>query len=1615
MSLAELKSNNRRGRAVNWVVFCAQLCALALAALASGCNSGGRENPTFTGNSGGGSPTGVIGATVDRRLGVNPVSIDFGNVPVGSSVQQSVRVTNVGNADITVSSVAVSNQAFVVTSAGPFPFTTATLTPGEFLTFSVRFDPQVTGTVTGQFTVVGNASNSPLTLTLSGTGVAVAAGQLSASPSNINFGDVVAGTSLDQMVTLFNGGGTTVVLSSATATGAGFSFTGLTLPMALSAGQSVSFAARFAPTATGAAAGMISFVSDAPTSPTQVALSGNGIAPVVTLSAIPASIDFGNVSVGASDSRTVSIANTGNANLTVTAVNATGTGFSATGLTLPLTLIPGESSVFNARFAPTATGSVVGSLSIVSTASNSPSSVALAGNGVAAPSGVLNVSPSAIDFGDAVVGTTATQTVGLTNTGNADLTITSAPVTGAGFSITGLTLPLTLTPGQTSSFTARFAPNAGGAANGSISLVSNASNSPTAVTLSGNGIAQVLTLSVNPTSINFGDVNVGSADTRSVTVTNTGNANVTITAAPVTGTGFSVTGLTLPLTLTPGQASSFTARFAPTATGAAAGSIQLTSNASTAPNTITLNGNGTTVAAGVLTPNPSTVNFGSVIVSNSSSQSVTLTNTGNADLTITAAPVTGAGFSITGLTLPLTLTAGQSSSFSAQFAPGAAGAANGNILFTSNASNSPTSVTLNGTGVAQVLQLTLNPTNINFGDVVTGSKDTRAVTVTNTGNSNVTITAANVTGAGFSTPGLALPLTLTPGQNTSFNVQFAPVLAGAAAGSATLVSNAPAAAVTLAGNGVTPGQLNVNPSSLDFGSIVVGNTDVRSITLMNTGGVAVTVNTANVVGAGFSTTGLVLPLVLNAGQSTAFNAQFAPGVAGAVAGSITIDSTAVNTPNVVTLAGTGVAQVLTASLSPGTIAFGNVNVGATANQTVTLTNTGNFNINVTAANVTGAGFSVVGFVAQTPLAPGQSTTFTARFAPTVTGAAAGSISLTTTATNNPTVTLSGTGTAVPAGVLTLNPTNVNFGSVVVGNTVMQLVSMTNTGTASLTISASNVTGAGFSVTGLTLPLTLAVGQTSSFTAQFAPGAAGVVNGNASFTSNASNSPTSLTLQGTGVAQVLTLSLSPSTINYGNVTTGTQANQTVTMANTGNSNVTVTAINVTGAGFSAVGLTLPVTLTPGQSTTFTARFAPTVAGAANGTISLTSNATNNPTVTLSGTGTVPAIGTLTLNPTNVNFGSVIVGNTVNQSVTMTNTGTASLTITASNVTGAGFSVTGLTLPLTLNVGQSSNFTAQFAPGAAGVVNGSVSLTSNASNSPTSVTLSGTGVAQIRTLSANPTSLNFGNLIVGNSGSQAVTVTNTGNTSVTINSPATVTGAGFSTTGLTLPATLNPGQAINFNVVFQPAAAGAVNGNVTLNSNATNSPTVITLSGTGVAATRTLTVSPASINYGNGILGSTLTQIVTVTNTGNSAVTISMASVVGAAFSFTGLTVPRTVNAGQSITFSALFMPTALGPAAGTLTLTSDATNSPHLIALSGTGIAGVNLAWDASVSTDVTGYEVLRSTTMGGPYSLLNGSLIPGTTFTDSTVVSGTRYFYVARSVNSSGQRSINSNEVTIIP
>jgi len=230
------------------------------------------------------------------------------------------------------------------------------------------------------------------------------------------------------------------------------------------------------------------------------------------------------------------------------------------------------------------------------------------------------------------------------------------------------------------------------------------------------------------------------------------------------------------------------------------------------------------------------------------------------------------------------------------------------------------------------------------------------------------------------------------------------------------------------------------------------------------------------------------------------------------------------------------------------------------------------------------------------------------------------------------------------------------------------------------------------------------------------------------------------------------------------------------------------------------------------------------------LTVTSDA-SNPSLTVSLSGTATSLGTITASPTSLSFGSVQVGNSSTKSEVLSNTGGSTITVSQVGVSGAGYIISGVTVPFTINAGQSFTFSVGFAPQAAGSPTGSVSIVSSASNTLPAIGLSGTGTA-VGTFAVAPTSFGFGSVIVGQTKNMTATLSAAGS-SVTVSS-ASVSSAEFSLTGPALPLTIAAGQTATFTLTFRPQATGTASATVSFATNAQGSPLTENLTGTGTAA-------------------------------------------------------------------------------------------------------------------------------------------------------------------------------------
>jgi hypothetical protein len=411
------------------------------------------------------------------------------------------------------------------------------------------------------------------------------------------------------------------------------------------------------------------------------------------------------------------------------------------------------------------------------------------------------------------------------------------------------------------------------------------------------------------------------------------------------------------------------------------------------------------------------------------------------------------------------------------------------------------------------------------------------------------------------------------------------------------------------------------PLSLAFAAQLLGTTSAsKSVTLKNNGTTAVTVSSVAASG-NFAQTNTCS--TLNPGATCKVTVTFAPTVSGAITGAITVIDNAPDSPQVISVTGTGNTPL---SIAPPSLAFGTVTVGSTSPaKTVTLTNNqaSTLTFSFTASGnytAVGSGTTPCG----TSLAALAKCTMSVTFKPTANGAINGAVTVAHNAAFTPQeVATSGTGASGPTSPLTFNPTSLTFAAQLVGTTsAAKSVTVTNGSASSLTISSVAASGNFTAVASGTTPCTgaLAAGASCTFSATFAPSLNGTIKGAAVVTDTAPVAQQILNLTGTAV---LPVSFAPATLTFTAQTVGTtSASQTVTMTNNQATTLTISSIGGSGDFTAVAGGTTPcgATLATKKKCTFVVSFTPSAVGTIKGAATVTHNAPNNPqAVTLTGTG------------------------------------------------------------------------------------------------------------------------------------------------------------------------------------------------------------------------------------------------------------------------------------------------------------------------------------------------------------------------------------------------------------
>jgi hypothetical protein len=309
-------------------------------------------------------------------LHLAPSSIDFGSVLVGASKEDSLIVSNTGNADLHISAISITDSISFSFSPASLP----ALSPAGGVALHVTFHPATSNTKAAKIYFVHDGDHSPDSATVTGVAVAVGA-QFTKSVSSVNFGLILVGSTRQDSVTVRNTGNGTLTIASVQSTDSSVFAAAPSSPGPIAPGDSIRFYVTFSPLVPGPQSADIVFVHNGATSPDSVHASGIGGAVGPAFSVSRREVAFGNVAIDSTKQDSVTVINIGNADLHLSSIASDNPAEFPVNPSTPVTLTSGESLKYHMSFHPSVEGSRRGNIVFVHDAPGSPDTVVALGKG----------------------------------------------------------------------------------------------------------------------------------------------------------------------------------------------------------------------------------------------------------------------------------------------------------------------------------------------------------------------------------------------------------------------------------------------------------------------------------------------------------------------------------------------------------------------------------------------------------------------------------------------------------------------------------------------------------------------------------------------------------------------------------------------------------------------------------------------------------------------------------------------------------------------------------------------------------------------------------------------------------------------------------------------------------------------------------------------------------------------------------------------------------------------------------------------------------------------------------------------------------------------------------
>ncbi len=777
----------------------------------------------------------------------------------------------------------------------------------------------------------------------------------------------------------------------------------------------------------------------------EVELRGNATEPLVPeISLAPSDVDFGNAEIDDTLRFDITIRNIGTGPLDVesaTIVSGGAGGFGVdTDNQIPVTIEPGSEVTIAATFTPDTEGNVDGTLRVTSSDEANPQAeVSLRGTGVPVPVAQIRATPQSLRFRETERGNTETLELILANNGNRRLQVSEIVIEGdtqAGFEFPdGPIDAVGIVAGGEFMLTVAFSPTGVGTFNGTVRVTSDsATDGILEIPLSGTAVEVPMPqIAVTPDPVEIGDVTVGERRTQDVVIESDGNTTLNVESVALTSganAGFSIEdGPASSFRLEPGETRTLTVVFEPDEPGTVTGTVEVISDAvNESTLMLSLNATGQAAPEPQIGQLPDRFDFRDVDIGQQARRELVIENTGSAPLTVDAIDITegaASGFRVENVpNLRQAIPPGNRITVDVVFAPTGDGPVTGTLAISSDDPNAPSlSIPLQGTGtVPLVARIQVEPTNLDFEGVRVEQQNTRELVISNPGTDDLQITGftfANRNGFTLeNAPGGEV--TIAPNNSLTLEVAFTPTAAGEVTDELIISSTAegePETTVALRGEGLIA-VIDVQPASLDFDTLEIGQSQTLSIDIFNDGNGALELSSVSVDEPSFLLG--AVPRSIAPGAMATVEVTFMPGPdrEGDIVGKMRIDNDSSNAPQVfvsltgrVTIpAGAGVFVAQTA------LAFGDTTVDETVSLSVTIRSVGLASAMLLGLELGNTGEFALGDIPNLPttLASGESMTVAIDFTPAVPGAFANSLMIESDDENAPVIDVSLNGTGIEA-------------------------------------------------------------------------------------------------------------------------------------------------------------------------------------------------------------------------------------------------------------------------------------------------------------------------------------------------------------------------------------------------------------------------------------------------------------------------------------------------------------------------------------------------------------------------------------------------------------------------